>query len=262
MKRIGPIIPVLDLMIGQIVLAAGGNRDEYRPVATRLTQSSRPLDVAKAMHLQTGCEWMYLADIDSFAGAQPGWNVYNELLDHGFGLWIDANWLAGDHAHWIGDRILHRERLQLIISTETMSSETDFEQLGKLIADGHRLVFSLDKRHDSIITRPGGLSSCTPLEMVHRAHQQGVRDLIILDLASVGTMQGVSHSNPFHESLENLLREIHQELPDMGTATGGGVRDAADAQAILDLGCQHVLVASAIHECRFTPDDVAGLVRR
>ena len=45
----------------------------------------------------------------------------------------------------------------------------------------------------------------------------------------------------------------------MCLVSGGGIRDAADAQCLLNAGCQHVLVASAIHDCRFTPDDVAKL---
>ena len=84
MRPTSPVIPVLDLMIGQIVLASGGVRDEYRPVSSKLTRSSEPLDVAKAMFYQTGCDCLYLADIDSFAGAEPNWRVYNQLLEAGF----------------------------------------------------------------------------------------------------------------------------------------------------------------------------------
>ena len=80
-------------MIGQIVLAEGGNRDQYRPVDTKLTRSPQPLDVARAMFQQTGCDWVCLADIDSFSGAAPAWHVYGQLLEAGFGVWVDANWL-------------------------------------------------------------------------------------------------------------------------------------------------------------------------
>jgi len=89
-QYISPIIPVLDLMIGQIVLAEGGNRDQYRPVDTKLTRSPQPLDVARAMFQQTGCDWVCLADIDSFSGAAPAWHVYGQLLEAGFGVWVDA----------------------------------------------------------------------------------------------------------------------------------------------------------------------------
>ena len=96
MSAATPIIPVLDLMIGQIVLAQGGKRDDYLPVNSKLTRSSQPLDVARAIYHQTGCRTFYLADIDSFAGAEPNWKVYQQLLEADFGLWIDANWLKGN----------------------------------------------------------------------------------------------------------------------------------------------------------------------
>ena len=89
-----PVIPVIDLMISQVVLAARGDRETYRPVHTKLTHSSQPIEVAKAIFNQTGCDVLYLADIDSFNGAHPNWKVYNELVNAGFGLWLDANWVS------------------------------------------------------------------------------------------------------------------------------------------------------------------------
>ena len=256
MTPISPVIPVLDLMIGQIVLAVGGMRDEYRPVASKLSHSSAPVDVAKAIFYQTGCDWLYLADIDSFAGAEPNWRVYNELIDAGFGLWIDANWSCDRQRPKIQNEIKSRDRVKVILSSETMSTPEEFAKLGQLKSAGISPIFSLDKKGDSVITRPGELSQTSPLELVQRAFEQGVRDLIVLDLESVGTMKGIEADN---SATQPLLQEVAQELPDMRLISGGGIRDSADAQSLLNAGCQHVLVASAIHDCRFTPDDVAKL---
>jgi HisA/HisF family protein len=256
MKANSPVVPVLDLMIGQIVLAVGGVRDEYRPVSSKLTRSSAPVDVAKAIFYQTGCDCLYLADIDSFAGAEPNWRVYNELIDAGFGLWIDANWTCDRWRQKIQHEIKSLDRLKVILSSETMSCPEEFATLGLLKSAGITPIFSLDKKGDSIITRPGELNQTSPLELVQRAFEQGVRDLIVLDLESVGTRRGVEADD---SATQPLLQEITQELPEMCLISGGGIRDAADAQCLLNAGCQHVLVASAIHDCRFTPDDVAKL---
>ena len=115
------VIPVLDLMIGQIVLAQGGQRDAYRPVHSRLTTSSEPLDVARAMFAQTGCDCLYLADIDSFSGASPNWPVFNQLVNHGFQLWIDADWFAREHYLAIGQSIDQPQQIRPIVSSETMA---------------------------------------------------------------------------------------------------------------------------------------------
>lgn len=250
-----PIIPVLDLMIGQIVLATGGQRDHYQPVVSKLTRSSQPLEVANAIQQQTGCDLLYLADIDSFAGAEPNWNVYNGLLNQGFGLWVDANWLHKDRFAMIGEKIKQPERLQVIVSTETMQSVEQFQILQQLIAAGVKPIFSLDKQDATVITQPGELSQTSPLELIQHAVGQGVGELIVLDLAGVGTQRGLTEDN----GLRVLFQEIRDELPDVQLTSGGGVRTADDAAEFIAAGCQHVLVASAIHECRFTRDDVARL---
>ena len=57
----------------------------------------------------------------------------------------------------------------------------------------------------------------------------------------------------------SLIQEIKQELPEIKITSGGGARHASDIQMLLELGCEHVLVASAIHQCKLTPDDIADL---
>ena len=253
-QAVSAVIPVLDLMIGQIVLAKSGNRDTYRPVHSRLTNSSSPLDVAQAIFNQTGCDCLYLADIDSFAGANPNWRVYNELLNLGFGLWIDANWMEGDRCDQISEKIEKPEKLKVILSSETMASVDQFARFDQLVQRNIEPIFSLDKKGDSTITQPGELSERTALELVHLAYAHGVRSMILLDLESVGTMTGVANDS---DGLGPLIQEITSELTDIQLISGGGVRDASDVKVLLDAGCQHVLVATAIHECRLTPDDVS-----
>ena len=160
------VIPVLDLMIGQIVLAQGGNRDKYRPVHSRLTSSSQPLDVAQAIFNQTGCNWLYVADIDSFAGAAPNWGVYQQLLERGFGLWIDADWLTNDRYTQIADR-LPLTRLKVIVSSETLSSVEQFSVFETLIKNDISVVFSLDKKGDAVISQTCSLAEWTPTDLVH-----------------------------------------------------------------------------------------------
>lgn len=249
------IVPVLDLMIGQVVLAQGGDRAAYRPVQSRLTHSSQPLDVAKAMFNQTGCDWLYLADIDSFAGAAPSWRVYDELLDHGFGLWIDANWIQGDRYREIETQLQNRERLKIIVSSETLSSMKQFSIFAGLLEQGISPIFSLDRKGDTVIMEQGELADCPPLELIQSAFSRGVNEFIVLDLCQVGTRAGC----PSESSTASLIEELRSEQPDLVLTSGGGVRNAEDVRHWMKLGCNHVLVASAIHDCALTPDEVSRL---
>ena len=68
----------------------------------------------------------------------------------------------------------------------------------------------------------------------------GVRALIVLDLARVGTGTGTG--------TEPLLRAIRDEFPGVDLIAGGGVRTWADVDRLSEAGASGVLVASAIHD--------------
>ena len=218
---------------------------------SRLTGSSQPLVVAQAIFNQTGCNWLYLADIDSFAGAAPNWGVYQQLLERGFGLWIDADWLTNDRYTQIADR-LPLTRLKIIVSSETLSSVEQFSIFETLIKSDISVTFSLDKKGDAVISQTCSLAEWPPIDLVQRAYQHGVRDLIVLDLSQVGTGQGFQPAS----SSATLIQSLKQELPDLRITSGGGVRGPEDVQQWIASGCDHVLVASAIHSGAFTPDDI------
>ena len=253
-----PIVPVLDLMIGQIVLAEGGNRDQYLPVNSKLTRSSQPLDVAKAMFQQTGCDWICLADIDSFSGAAPAWHVYGQLLEAGFGVWVDANWLKDDRFRQLTDKMPVLDRLRVIVSSETMVDQTQFEVFGKLTAMGVRPMFSLDMKGSDVIGGSTEIAQQDPLDLVARAEDAGVKDLIVLNLSLVGTMQ--QDIVQTQAVTMELIQSVVEKFPEICVTSGGGVASAEDAQAWLDAGCDHVLAASAIHQCRITPFDVSEMI--
>ena len=275
-----PIVPVLDLMIGQIVLAKAGDRESYRPVHSRLTASSDPVEVAMAMHSQTGCRQFYLADIDTFEGALPNWTVYQRLAERGLQLWVDADW-TGDRARRLielSETLASPGAIVPIVSSEPLRDLTELELLSQFKSSDLSPIFSLDLKAGEVMTRVDppvvddsdaaqtdsiqvpccvGQSSAaqvTAPQWIASAIEQGARHAIVLDVANVGTEAGPSH--------QQMLSQLRTQFPDLLLSSGGGIRMASDAQALLNSGCNHVLVASAIHNCAFTPDDVAGLTGR
>src|SRR6266852_5792472 len=89
------ILPVLDLMQGQIVRGIAGRRDEYRPIVSRLIDSAAPLAVARAFRTHFGFDELYLVDLDAIQNGQPAFEVYDRLRREGFRLWIDAGLRTG-----------------------------------------------------------------------------------------------------------------------------------------------------------------------
>src|SRR5437868_13104425 len=74
-----PILPVIDLMGGQVVRGVAGRREAYRPMVSTLTDSSDPLAVACAFRKRFGFEELYLADLDAIAGGEPASALYKQL---------------------------------------------------------------------------------------------------------------------------------------------------------------------------------------
>ena len=164
--------------------------------------------------------------------------------------------MSGNQYQKITENIQQRERLKIILSSETLANFTDLDLLTKLIELDITPIFSLDKKAGKLFTQPGNLADATSLELVQHAFEKGVREFILLDLASVGTMAGCANSE---NGFGDLIQEIKQELPEIKITSGGGARHASDIQTLLKLGCEHVLVASAIHQCKLTPDDISDL---
>ena len=48
------VIPVIDLLGGEVVHAVRGEREKYRPVKRLLAPGSNPLDIARAFINETG----------------------------------------------------------------------------------------------------------------------------------------------------------------------------------------------------------------
>src|SRR3954447_5159477 len=92
------IVPVLDLMQGQIVRGMGGERHRYLPIVSGLTDSHEPLAVARALRLHFGFCELYLADLDAIAGQPPAFALYELLQRAGFHLWVDAGIRGLDEA--------------------------------------------------------------------------------------------------------------------------------------------------------------------
>src|SRR5262249_33670542 len=75
------LIPVLDVMGGRVVRAVAGRRDDYRPMVSKLTESTEPLAVASALLAASGATELYVADLDAITGTERSGRVVPELAN-------------------------------------------------------------------------------------------------------------------------------------------------------------------------------------
>uniref|UniRef100_A0A7C4LRH4 HisA/hisF family protein n=1 Tax=Schlesneria paludicola TaxID=360056 RepID=A0A7C4LRH4_9PLAN len=236
------LVPVLDIRRGIVVRGVGGRREEYRPLVSCLTDRVDPVSVAEALREKLGCRTLYLADLDAILDRQPHGDLYSELAQRGFELWVDAG-IRGPHDL----PALEATGVEtIIVGLETCAGPGTLKEFLRQLSAA-RLMFSLDLHQGRPLTN-GEWPPWSPCEIAASALAAGFRRLLVLDLADVGCNTG--------GRTDGLLRELRAAAPEAFLAAGGGVRDQDDLARLAALHVDAVLAASALHDGRLTATDL------
>lgn len=239
------ILPVLDLLKGTVVRGVAGRRDLYRPVQSLLADGSDPRTIAEAIRSRFGLSEFYLADLDAILHRRPNLSILRSLSDAGFRLLVDAGIERCEDATAIFDT----GAKQIVAGLETLAGPRELARLVERWGSD-RIVFSLDLRDAQPL---GDRSAWTaePFENARQAMAAGSTQVIVLDIARVGTAGGIP-TLP-------LCRQIRQTFPQTTLITGGGVRTIDDLADLPPSGIDAVLIASALHNGAIGPDDLRAL---
>jgi phosphoribosylformimino-5-aminoimidazole carboxamide ribotide isomerase len=237
-----PIIPVLDLLGGVVVRGVAGERQNYRPIVSRLTDDPRPASVASALVRHFAPAAVYVADLDAIQYGRPQWDSYREIAAAGVSILLDAGTGTSCAATRVW-QFLQRERIaaDLVIGLESLAAVSDLDGLLTNFPS-ERLIFSLDLKHGQPLTEVETWQSLTPAEIAADVVHRGVGRMIVLDLAAVGVGEGVPTLA--------LARQLRDEFPTLELIGGGGVRSREDLQTMAAAGFSAALVASALHDGR------------
>lgn len=238
------ILPVIDILNGEVVHGVAGRRDDYQPLISRWSDSCRPKDVANGLHAAFGFERFYLADLDGILSERPNLGIYRELLTCEFQLLVDA----GVRDACDASRLLEHGATAVIAGLETLRGP---DILDELIEDfgPERVIFSLDLRSRvPHAAQDSDWPHDDPLAIAEEAMDLGVRQMIVLDLADVGTGTG--------GSTDSVCKAILQRNPKLRLITGGGIRGPDDVRRWEQTGIAELLVASALHDGRLSPEFV------
>ena len=229
------VIPVVDLKGGVVVHARLGDRALYRPIETPLARGSDPVDVARGLVALHPFATLYVADLDAIMGTGDNRAALGRLQRAlpQLTLWVDSG-IADQPAAtaWLAQGLGH-----LVLGSET---QRDIAVVRRFASEP-RTVLSLDFRGDAFQGPP---------ELLTDADAWPQR-LIVMTLHRVGSDAGPDFARL--RSIKSAAREVY---------AAGGVRDAADLQALADLGIAGALVASSLHGGRLTGADLRRLGAR
>lgn len=240
------VIPVLDLARGQARSGRGGERRTYAPVRSRLISTpgdARALAVAYRDAL--GCDECYVADLDALAGGAVQREVLRDLGQLGGRLLVDAAVATPERARDLLADGVHR----VVVGLETLPSFDVLAAVTRAVGAA-RVIFSLDLRNGQPLSALGIRGR--PVDLAGRAIAAGASGLLLLDLARIGSAQGVDVV---------LLEALRRSYGNVELLAGGGVATMRQLEQLAAVGLDAALVGTALHAGSISAGDVSALSR-
>ena len=238
------LIPVIDLLKGQVVRGVRGDRQAYRPIDSALCGSSDSVTVARILVDHCATRLLYVADLDALTGGLPQRAVLRELLDvrqrqmcirdrldalPDIELWLDAGIGKAGAAAALAEQLApHGGRIVPVFGSESLVSRAALQECrDRFGASG--AVLSLDRR-DGHRLDPAGCWDAPDL---------WPQRVIVMTLERVGSGAG--------PDLETMA-QFHRSAPATTLVGAGGVRSDDDLARGRAAGASAWLVASALHD--------------
>ncbi len=235
------IVPVIDVLDGVVVHAVRGRRKEYQPITSVLCSSVDPLEVATAFR-ESGFDELYLADLNAINENEENLSLYRLIAEKtGLELMVDAGVANLEKA----EKVLESHVSKVVIGTETLRS-MDFVAAAVETFGNERVIVSLDLMGNKVLSRFALDRLAEPLALLREFQKIGVENIIVLDLARVGSGEGIN-SHILKASLSSLKVKLF---------VGGGIRDVEDLLELKKIGVSGVLVATALHSGKISIEDL------
>jgi phosphoribosylformimino-5-aminoimidazole carboxamide ribotide isomerase len=217
------IIPVLDLMNGEVVHAKHGNRHEYLPIRSVLTDSSEPRAVVQALLALYPFKQLYIADIDAIQKTGSHKNIILKIMNSfpNLEIWLDVGF---DKEKSITN--YQSRNFKPVLGSECLTSIAQYQALSTVSKGG--TILSLDYKDQRF---QGTQDLLTDANL-------WPEDVIVMTLNKVG-----SNAGPDLAKLASIkMRTKHSKI-----YAAGGVRNSADLETLKANNISGALVASALH---------------
>ncbi len=244
------IIPVLDVLDRQVVRGIAGQRESYQPIQSQLTSDSDVDSIAQAFRNVFGLTEFYVADLDGIERGAPNFESLQTLQQSQTNLWLDAGTNSVASLQQLAQHIPLSSLHRIIVGLEGCPNLSVLESIQSMVSP-EQLAFSLDLKQGAPLLPEHASevwSKATAWEIAQQVLELGVVSLIVLDLAAVGMGSGTP--------TQSLCSTIRDSYPELELITGGGIRGVQDLQQLDAVGCDGVLIASALHDGRLTVKDL------
>lgn len=218
------IIFVLDILNGIAVHAIRGERSKYQPVqGSVISNSPVPSDMITALLPRE----IYIADLNYLQHLGDNFELIAQIAEN-----VETMVDIGP------EKMSEVEICSEIADTVILGTETvDLDLIERAAARyPGRIDVSIDMKNGRVLTSDKKMA-VHPEELVKILNGYPIKDIILLDLAKVGTSQGIDRV---------FFRDI-QKVSEHDIIAGGGIRDMEDIEILKKIGVSGALVATAVH---------------
>jgi phosphoribosylformimino-5-aminoimidazole carboxamide ribotide isomerase len=232
------LVPVIDLLQGQVVHAREGRRAQYAQVQSRLCKGAGPDEIVDALLRLHPFRTLYVADLDAIQ--QQGSNQAVLARLHArwpdIDFWVDAG-IAETSAleHWIAASLG-----RAVIGSESL---VDAEFLAAARERDPATVLSLDFLGGEFRGPPALLAD---------PERYWPQHVLAMNLQRVGSRLGPDFA---------LVVKLARRVTGCRVDAAGGVRSMEDLAQLAQAGARGALIASALHDGRIGAQELARLLR-
>ncbi|NVM19232.1 MAG: hypothetical protein HWN80_16090 [Candidatus Lokiarchaeota archaeon] len=228
------IIPVIDILNSEAVHAIKGEREKYKPLKSVLIKSSDPLKIVKKIKHESLINEVYVADLDAILRREPNFSLLTNILK------IPEIKVMIDPGIFLAKNILEYSTYgldSLILGLETIKNMEVISDCLEIMGSNKTIV-SIDMYKEVIQTNVKELQNQSPIEVIKKIEELGVKKIILLDLYKVG--QKIGGISPLYLKIREKFNE--QIL------VGGGIKDIRDIEMYKHHDFSGVLVGTALHD--------------
>lgn len=228
------IIPVIDILDSKAVHAIKGERAKYKPLKSKLINSSDPIEIIKVLKQKFNFREFYIADLDAIIKYSPNLEILSTILK------IPEIDVILDPGIKDKEDLLKYSKYKikkLILGLETINGYNVINE-GLRILGKYKLIVSLDMFKGKIISKIKDLRNQNPINVVNKLKRFGVKELILLDLFRVGQKIG-GIPQVYLKILKNFKGAV---------LVGGGIKDLMDLTSYYNNKFSGVLIATALYD--------------
>lgn len=226
------IIPVIDLMNGQVVHAKQGLRDQYQPIQSKISNSAEPEAVVSSFLELYPFKVIYIADLDAIMRKESNQKIIAKLTSKytQCQFWLDA----GINILIEEQNDISHDNIKYVLGSENKLSKLEFI---KLLNSNPELILSLDFTDGELRENSYLLEDSTSWP----------DNIITMMLSRVGSDKGIDMQ---------CLKKVFKLAKDKNIFAAGGVRNKEDLIQLESIGVKGVLLATALHTGAITKEDI------